>query len=108
MDPVDSTVDLLQKRYERSDRMVGRRIAGEYVLVPIVGHGADLDSIYTLNALGAFIWERLDGKTTGASIVEAIAERYDVDAARAAKECLPFLAQLRTIEAIIPADDPES
>jgi len=88
--------------------MVGRRIAGEYILVPIVGHGADLDAIYTLNALGAFIWERLDGNTAGAAIVEAIAERYDVDIARAAKDYLPFLAHLQTIGAITPADGPGS
>ena len=35
--------------YRRSDRMVGRQIAEEHVLVPIVGSGAELDAIFTLN-----------------------------------------------------------
>ena len=48
---------------------MGRRIAGEYVLVPLVSHGADLDAIYNLNAVGAFIWDRLDGRTPGTKIV---------------------------------------
>src|SRR5204863_354692 len=35
--------------YARGARIVGRRIAGEYVLVPLVTHGADLDAIFNLN-----------------------------------------------------------
>jgi len=47
--------------YARSDRMVGRRIAGEYVLVPLGGKGVDLDAILNLNSVGAFIWEQVGG-----------------------------------------------
>ena len=51
--------------FTRSDRIVGRRIAGEYVLVPLVGRGTDADFIYTLNRVAAAIWEALDGKASG-------------------------------------------
>jgi hypothetical protein len=46
-------------------RMVGRRIGDEYVLVPLAGRGADLDSILNLNSVAAFVWEQLDGSRSG-------------------------------------------
>ena len=55
----------LSDAFTRSDRMVGRRVADEYILVPIVGHGAELDGIYNLSRVGAFIWELLDGRHSG-------------------------------------------
>lgn len=84
----------------RSDRMVGRRIAGEYVLVPLVGRGADIDAIFNLNRVGAFIWERLDGKTGGSAIVEALMEHFTVDRETAEADYLRFAEQLKSIGAV--------
>jgi hypothetical protein len=93
--------EALASRFARSSRMVGRRIAGEYILVPIVGRGADLDSIYTLNPLGAFIWERLDGQTPGTAIIQAITEAFEVESSRAADDYRSFLSQLVSIRAVV-------
>ena len=93
--------EVLASRFARSPRMVGRRIAGEYILVPIVGRGADLDAIYTLNPLGAFIWERLDGQTPGAAIVQAITEGFEVEPDCAADDYRSFLSQLVSIRAVV-------
>ena len=65
--------------FTRSDRIVGRRIAGEYVLVPLVGRGTDADFIYTLNRVAAAIWEALDGKASGEDVVRLVVDRYEVD-----------------------------
>lgn len=86
--------------YARSERMVGRRIAGEYVLVPLAGKGADLDAILNLNATGAFIWERLDGRRTGAEIVAAMLERFEVTRDEAERDFLGFMASLRESRAV--------
>ncbi|MET0553397.1 MAG: PqqD family protein [Vicinamibacteria bacterium] len=86
--------------YARGARIVGRRIAGEYVLVPLVTHGADLDAIFNLNAVGAFIWERLDGRTSGEAIVAALVESFDVGEERARADYLSFVAQLQGLQAV--------
>jgi hypothetical protein len=86
----------------RSPRIVGRRIAGEYVLVPLVTHGADLDAIYNLNSVGAFIWERLDGRATGSEIVSALIEAFAVEPATARSDYLGFVAQLADLRAVEP------
>ncbi|HWW93853.1 MAG TPA: PqqD family protein [Vicinamibacteria bacterium] len=88
--------------FARSERMVGRRIAEEYVLVPIVGRGADLDAIFNLNRVGAFIWERLDGSSSGEEIVRALVEEFDVDSVRAVEDYRAFMAQLLSIDAVRP------
>jgi hypothetical protein len=88
--------------FVRSERMVGRRIAQEYVLVPILGRGVDADGIFNLNRLGAFIWEQMDGRADGRAIVDRITETFEVDAARASSDYLGFVSQLLSIEALSP------
>jgi hypothetical protein len=83
--------------------MVGRRIGDEYVLVPLAGRGADLDSILNLNRVAAFIWEQLDGARTGADVVSAVVERFDVERSRAEQDTLELLDTLVGLRAIVPA-----
>jgi hypothetical protein len=86
--------------FTRSDRIVGRRIAGEYVLVPLVGRGTDADFIYTLNRVAAAIWETLDGKASGAEVVRHVVDQYEVAEADAAADYLDLLETLESIEAV--------
>ncbi len=74
---------LLSHAFGRSPRMVGRRVAGEYILVPIAGRGAEVDAIFNLNGVAAFIWEQFDGRQDGHRIVTKIAAQFDVVHARA-------------------------
>jgi hypothetical protein len=97
----------LQAVYRRSDRMVGRRIAEEHILVPIVGHGADLASIFTLNRVAAFIWDSIDGRKAGSAIVDAIVERFDVSRVQAARDYARFVEQLISVAAVMPAGERE-
>jgi hypothetical protein len=94
----------LDKVFARSERMVGRRIVDEYLLVPIVGRGADVEAIYTLSTIAAFIWERLDGRTPGTAIAREISACYDVEDQTAAKDYQTFISQLQSIQAIMPTD----
>jgi hypothetical protein len=83
--------------------MVGRRIGDEYVLVPLAGRGADLDSILNLNRVAAFVWEQLDGTRTGADVVGAVVDRFDVERERAEADTLELLDTLLELRAIVPA-----
>jgi len=87
-------------RYCRSENVVGRNIAGEYILVPIVRKAVELDSIYNLNPVGAFIWERLDGCASGEEIVRRLVERFEVSETQAALDYSVFLAQLESIKVV--------
>ena len=52
--------------YRQDDSFVSRRIEGEVILVPIRQNVADLESIYTLSEVGAYVWEQIDGRRTTA------------------------------------------
>jgi hypothetical protein len=92
----------LYERWARSPRMVSRTIGGQCVLVPLAERGADLDSIFNLNRVAAFVWERLDGKRTAGELVDAVVERFDVDRERAEADTLELLETLQEIRAIVP------
>jgi hypothetical protein len=91
----------LAARWARSERMVGRWVAGEFVVVPLRDRAADLDAIYNLSRVAAFIWERLDGRTSGQEVVRALVGRFEVTEAEAAADYLRFVEQLRAIEAVV-------
>jgi len=70
------------------------------VLVPIRQNVADLDSIYTLNELGVFIWERLETPTSAAELQDEILEDFDVDAATVQSDLVNFMEELERIGAV--------
>lgn len=75
-------------------------VAGEHILVPLASRGADIDSIFNLNATGTFIWEKIDGVRTSRQIATLVAAEFDVSAEQAARDCEDFLAQLLEAGAI--------
>jgi len=93
----------LEETWARSPRMVSRTIGGQCVLVPLAERGADLDSIFNLNRVAAFVWEKLDGRRTTADLVDVVVERFEVDRERAEADTVELLETLREIRAIVPA-----
>ena len=92
----------LDTAYLRSNRIVARRIAQEFLLVPLAGRGASLDAIYSLNRVGTFIWERLDGQTTGDAVVTALCARFEVPRPEAEADFRDFVGTLLEIQAVAP------
>jgi len=58
--------------YTQSPSIVTRKTGNEYVLVPIANNIADMNSVYTLNETGAFLWEQIDGKKRVKDLIEAL------------------------------------
>jgi len=85
----------LKTTFKPSPNIVPRKTGDEYVLVPLSNNIADMDRVYTLNETGAFIWERLDGKTDLAAILKEMQKTFDVDKATAEQDLLEFIDQLK-------------
>ena len=75
-------------------------VSGEHILVPLASRGADIDSIFNLNETATFIWERIDGRTTGTEIAARVAADFQVSPDQATADCGEFLAQLLEVRAI--------
>lgn len=78
----------------RSDSIVTRKTGNEYVLVPVANNIADMDSVYTLNETGAFIWELIDGKRCVEDLIDALIEEYDTDKEAATTDVLLFIDKI--------------
>jgi len=68
-----------ETRYQRNPDFIYRKIVDETILVPIHKDVANMDSIYTLNTVGAFIWQQLDQHASRAELEAAVLETFDVD-----------------------------
>jgi|SRR3989338_5117966 len=90
--------------YKKDSNIVYRRIANEYILVPIKQQVADLNCIYILNEIGALIWELIDGKSNIEKILKGVTAVYDVDEGTAKDDIIFFINQLLKIKAIDAAN----
>ena len=84
----------LKSILSHSPSVVTRKTGNEYVLVPVTDNIADMDSVYTLNETGAFIWEQIDGKKSVEEIIGAMTEEYDIDKESAKEDVLQFISKM--------------
>jgi hypothetical protein len=78
-----------------SDDVVARVIEGEVVIVPLTSGIGDVDDeLYTLNATGQAIWEKLDGTRTLQGVAELLAGEFDASPAELQSDVLGFADEL--------------
>ena len=73
---------------------VSRTIADDVIIVPVRGGVGDLESIFTLNAVGASIWKLIDGRTSLQALAVARARGFEVSEAAAAADVQEFVELL--------------
>ena len=84
----------LKSILSQSISIVTRKTGNEYVLVPITNNIADMNSVYTLNETGAFIWEQIDGKRSVEEIIAMLTVEYDIDKQKAESDVFNFIEDL--------------
>ena len=78
-----------------SKSIVTTKTGNEYVLVPIANNIADMNSMFTLNETGAFIWEHIDGKNSVEDIINEMTVDYEVDYESASYDVFSFIDDMR-------------
>ena len=78
----------------RQDDVILRQIAGEVFLVPIRGRLADLQELFVLNAVGEWIWERLDGEHAADALAQELSAAFEVTSDEARVDLEGFLREL--------------
>ena len=84
----------LKSVLSHSPSVVTRKTGSEYVLVPIANNIADMNSVFTLNETGAFIWELIDGKRDVKEIITELTKEYDIDITTAAADVMTFIEKM--------------
>lgn len=81
--------------YRRSDDVVARDISGELMIVPLVaGIGNMEDELYSMNASGRAIWDRLDGQVSLQQVSDVLAGEFGVPVAKMAHDVSGFVEEL--------------
>ena len=88
------TLDAAMIIPRRSDRFVSRSVGGETFVVPVRAGVADLEAIFTMNAVGTAIWSRIDGKTSVDALARSLAAEFEVTEAEAAADVAAFVELL--------------
>jgi hypothetical protein len=86
---------LRRGRLGRDPDIVARRVADECILVPIRRRSEDVESIYTLNEVAAFVWELLDGQRRFDDLRDAVVAEFEVERDQAESDLAAFLEQLQ-------------
>jgi hypothetical protein len=86
--------------YSRNPDVVFRKIADEFILVPIRQKVVDLKSVFTMNEAAAFIWEEIDGIQSVAEIKDKVAEAFEVEAPQAEADVSEIVSQLEALSLI--------
>ncbi len=84
----------VERVFSRREGVVARHVAGETVLVPIKGRLADLQRVFTLNEVGACIWELLDGTRDLRAVATELEESFEVSRSEAEADVNEFVNQL--------------
>jgi len=84
----------LKSILSHSPSVVTRKTGNEYVLVPITNNIADMNSVYTLNETGAFIWEQINGKRSVEEIISVLITEYDIDEKTASEDLFSFIENM--------------
>lgn len=80
--------------YRKKKGLVTREIAGETLIVPLHGNLADMQRIFTLDAVAAFIWEHLDGEHDLDTICEDVTARFETENRDVAGDAGRFIEEL--------------
>ncbi len=89
--------------YRQQVSLAEREIAGEVILVPVRGKLAQLQQIFALNPVGAFIWRQLDGQRNLRGIHLGIIDRFEVTSAEAERDLFEYVGALREAKLIVEA-----
>jgi hypothetical protein len=77
-----------------SPDVVARRVAGEYLLVPVCTGVAQMNFIFTANEIGSHIFRLLDGRRDAHEIARLVSREFEVEEERALADVIEFLRTL--------------
>jgi len=80
--------------FARKSAFAARKVGDELVLVPVKGSVADMEEMFTLNDVGAFIYEQLAEDSTVDVLEQAIMNEFDANRDEVRADLEDFLGHL--------------
>lgn len=91
----------VKETYYRNPDFIFRKIVDEMILVPIHKNVADMDAIFTLNEVGAFVWENIEQPSSLDELQKSLAHEFDADVETIQSDLRQFLTEMVNIGAVV-------
>ncbi len=73
---------------------VFRDIGGETILIPVRAGVSELDSLFSLNEVGAVVWRSVEARSSLQEIVSAVQAEFEIEQDAAERDVIEFLDAL--------------
>ena len=91
---------MTEKRYQRNEDFIFRKIVEEIILVPIKQNVAEMEAVFTLNEVGAFLWEQLGQPRSLSELHNAVLNEFEADPASVLEDIEAFLKEAEAFGAV--------
>ena len=91
---------MTEKRYQRNEDFIFRKIVEEIILVPIKQNVAEMEAVFTLNEVGAFLWEQLGQPRSLSELHNAVLDEFEADPAIVLEDIEAFLNEAEAFGAV--------
>lgn len=81
--------------YVKSANFVEKRVGDELILVPLSQQVAQMSEVFTLNDVGAFIWDLIVNPHTLEQLVNQVVDHFEVSIQIAQHDIIAFLNQAK-------------
>ena len=88
----------------RAPGFVSRSIGDETIVVPVSDGVSNLEAIFTMNAVGAAIWQGIDGAASVDELAHSVVREFAVDPAVARQDVAEFIDLLSARGLIVAAE----
>jgi hypothetical protein len=80
---------------DKQKNIISKKINNEYILVPLTGNVANMESLYTLNETAAFLWGKIDGTKNITRLAEEVVKEFNVDMLEAMIDTKEFIDEIK-------------
>ncbi len=82
---------------DKQKNIISKKINNEYLLVPLTGNIANMNSLFTLNETAAFLWEKIDGEKNIRQLAQEIVKEYNVEMEEAYSDAEIFIRKINCL-----------
>ena len=97
---MSTNIPLLEKQYFRNEQFISRKIADEFLLIPVANQLNGDHWLFVLNEVGGRIWELIDRERSVQQIGQLLLEEFDTTPGQLEEDLLRLLGQLQELGAI--------
>jgi len=93
------------RRVKLRSGFIQRKIADSDIVIPIGDNIAQFNGLITLNETAAFLFKLISEGSTVGRLIDALTEKYEIEAAMAGKDVADFILQLEKANMLITSEE---